>query len=306
MANLIVRWAKYLGVGLAGIFVGLVPWIVFSSLIALIVSRTDLNMSIPFVGNLAMDQMVSIMGLLLAFLVTANISISGQISAGVDTITGAATELAALTYTLLGDDASCHEEANDLSNFALDMLELTRKSTTTTGETANSSTMRAFRAVHTLKSKKIVEAPLVGVLVKGITGVTAAHGSLWTLRNSGAHPAIRITLFMIAAINIMVNISSLAIEDERALVGTSIFIACSSVGIFTISLFIRDPLDYSILAGKLGGALNSAAVDIRRLRDGQTAEACPMRRATFTPLNTAKTYEALPQERFFKIDALAA
>ena len=258
---------NYIVVGVLAIFVGLAPWICLSSFIALLVSRNNLNVTLPTENSDAMQQMTSIMGLLLAFLVTGNISISGQIGAAVDNLTGAATELAALTYTLL-TDASCQAESDAIATFAMDMLDLAKMEVTKSGETAGTAGRRAFMAIHDLKMKKKIEPPLVGIFVKGVTGVNAAHGSLWTLRNSGAHPSIRITLFVIATVNIVINISSLAIEDERSLVATSIFIACSSVGIFTTSLFIRDPLDYAVLSSGLRKKLEDAKAEVEALRSG--------------------------------------
>lgn len=267
IARFAQKLANYLFVGLLALFVGLSPWIFYSSMAALLVSRTGLNVTLPTENTEAMQQMTSIMGLLLAFLVTGNISISGQISAAVDNITGAATELAALTYTLL-TDASCQNESDDIASFASDMLELAKMEKTKSGVTAGTASSRAFTAIHSLKTRGKIEAPLVGVFVKATTGVNAAHGSLWTLRNSGAHPSIRITLFVIASLNIVINISALSIEDERSLVATSIFIACSSIGIFTTSLFIRDPLDYAVLSHQLRKKLDDAKAEVEAMRSG--------------------------------------
>jgi hypothetical protein len=272
------RFVNYLLQGWLGIIVGLLPWVVYASIVGLLVGKAKLNVSIPFDSSGAMDQMVSIMGLLLAFLVTGNISISGQITGGVENIAGACMDLAGLTYTLLAENVACGREALVLNNYCIEMLKFIKKDELKDGYDANAATLRALRAVHELKVNGFIEPPLVGIFVKGITTITGAHGTLWTLRNSGAHPAIRITLFVIAAMNIIVNVSALAIENDATLVGAAIFISCSSVGIYTISLFIRDPLDYSVLSGGSTATILATIADVEALRDGAVSDTCLLAR----------------------------
>lgn len=247
MFSYLLRNVVYFASGSIGISLGLIPLVLIAVAIALLVSRTDFELSLPLEDDSANDLANGMLSLLVAFLVSKNIDVSMSILGAVDSVRTTAVELASLAHTLVGSE--CRDEISEINDAALMFLDTVLTEKTATGSVDDALKL-TLRAVYRLKTSKAIEPAVVPVFVKAANACYLAHSNLWTLRElSGTPPSIKLTVYVIALFNVVFTISGME-ASERTRVGAACFVAIASIGAYSISSIVRDPLYYKLTSGK--------------------------------------------------------
>ena len=237
----------YFTTGAVGIVLGLTPLVVLAVAIALLIERNNWKISSPLDSEHAQDLASGMLSLLVAFLVSKNIDSSMSVNEGVDSVRTTAVELASLAHSVRTDACSHEiEEIIDASKIFLNCV-LTEK--TDEGLTVDDGLRKALRAVHAMKLNKQVEPAIVPVFVRAVSACYAAHSALWSRRElSGTPSSIKLTVYVTAVLNAAFVISDLDVS-EATRVAASIFVIVASIGAYSISSVIRDPLYWRITRG---------------------------------------------------------
>jgi hypothetical protein len=265
----LVRTVKYWASGSLGIAIGLTPLIVIAVVVAVLVSHTDLRISLPLDNDSAQELASGTLSLLVAFLVSKNIDISLSINAAVDAVRTTAVELASLAHSLAGDNPACDLNVGQITEAAHKFLECVLEETAADGTTVDDALLATLRAVHRLKTSRSVEPAVVPVFVRAASACYDAHSTLWTLRElSGTPPSIKVTVYAITLFNIIFTLSDMD-ATERTRIGAACFVAIASIGAYAISIIVRDPLDWEITSGTARRMIADSMRVVDALRSGQ-------------------------------------
>ena len=234
----------YFATGAVGIVLGLTPLVILAVAIALLIHRNQWKITSPLETEHSQDLASGMLSLLVAFLVSKNIDASMAVHSSVDAVRTTALELASLAHSVRTE--ACSDEISDIIDACKIFLSCVMTETTTEGFTVDDGLRKALRAVNDMKLKKQIEAEVAPVFVRAISACYAAHSALWGNRQlSGTPPAIKLTVYVTATLNSSFVISELDV-NEATRVAASIFVIIASIGAYSISSIIRDPLYYSI------------------------------------------------------------
>lgn len=250
-----------------GLFKGVLLWTVVGIAVSYVtVALQGDAAQTAFTNDTIISFTSGAVSLLVGFLVSNNINTALSITSIVADIQGACMQLVSLSHALLGNEKGCRNEAKELENMSIQVLQAVIDNVRDSEKiSVDESIFQGFRSVKKAKDAGAIEATLIGVFGRTLSSIATKYDRLYHLRNIGTPPAIRSIVYVLGVVNVVQYVQSTNGEDDATRVAIGTFVAFATIGVLATSAATRDPLDSVRLSGSLKKSVEFTIQEIRKL-----------------------------------------